>query len=46
MEGIGGVANDLGALLAAMFGGATPYPVEIKPEAAAQFATTGRGRHA
>lgn len=31
---VGSVANDLGPLLAGMFGGETPYPAEVKPDAA------------
>ena len=28
MKSVGGVANDIGVLMAGVFGGATPYPVE------------------
>jgi hypothetical protein len=35
IDAVGGVANDIGPLLAGMFGGTTPYPAQIKPDAAA-----------
>jgi hypothetical protein len=35
VDAVGVVANDIGPLMAGMFGGVTPYPVEVNPDAAA-----------
>jgi hypothetical protein len=34
VDAVGVVANDIGPLMAGMFGGVTPYPVEVNPDAA------------
>jgi hypothetical protein len=31
LRAVGGVADDIGLLLASMFGGATPFPAEVQP---------------
>jgi hypothetical protein len=34
IDAVGCVANDIGPLIAGMFGGETPYPAEVDPDAA------------